>query len=118
MIAHPTHILKITRCGSRSAVCWLNQPAHVRKGEPKRRSAAACGRARIVEPATKAPSPQLAVLDASPLLVILHYLLKNNTAFMMGMEQVGTGAGGPPDGPKNRNLAVTPRYPIQLEVWM
>ena len=89
MTRHPhTHICQTTRCGSRSAVCWLNQPAHVRKGEPKRRSASACRRARIVEPATKEPSPRSAVLNASPLLVILHYLLKNNTKFMSGMKQV------------------------------
>ena len=36
----------------------------------------------------KSAVTQRAVLDASPLLVILHYLLKNNTAFMVGYGQV------------------------------
>jgi hypothetical protein len=78
VIAHPTHILRTTRSGSRRAGTWLNQPRAWRKGEPKRRSACAGARARIVEPDAKTPSPMKAVLDASPLLVILHYLLKNN----------------------------------------
>ncbi len=84
MIAHPTHILRTTRSGSRSPVRWLNQPACQDKGEPKRRSACAGARARIVEPDAKSAVTTRAVLDASPLLVILHYLLKNNTEFMMG----------------------------------
>jgi hypothetical protein len=78
VIAHPTHILRTTRSGSRSAVQRLNQSLHVRKGEPKRRSACAGARARIVEPDAKNAETRAAVTDASLLLVILHYLLKNN----------------------------------------
>ena len=91
---HPTSISLTTRPGSRRHVPWLNQPGCSGKGEPGRRSACACARARIVTPGAKAPSPRAAVLDASPLLVILHYLLKNNTEFMMCMEQVPTPPGG------------------------
>lgn len=89
MIAHPTPILQNTRSGSRSAVLGLNQSQHVRKGEPKRRKAGLEPRPpRIVEPGAKRPSPQEAELDASPLLVILLYLLKNNITFMDGILQV------------------------------
>jgi hypothetical protein len=84
VIAHPTHILRTTRSGSRSPVPWLNQPRCQDKGEPKRRRARACTCLRIVEPDAKSAVTTRAVLDASPLLVILHYLLKNNTEFMMG----------------------------------
>lgn len=95
MIAHPTHILRITRCGSRRAGAWLNQPGVRRKGEPNRRRTCASARARIGEPAPKAPSPSTAVSDASPLLVILHYLLKNNTTFMEWNEQGKLSPGHP-----------------------
>jgi hypothetical protein len=78
VIAHPTHILRTTRSGSRRAGTWLNQPRAWHKGEPNRRSACACARARIDEPDAKSAVTIRAVLDASPLLVILHYLLKNN----------------------------------------
>ena len=84
MIAHPTHILRTTRSGSRRAGTWLNQPRAWRKGEPKRRMVIASDDQRIVEPDAKSAVTNRAVLDASPLLVILHYLLKNNTEFMMG----------------------------------
>ena len=95
-MAHPTHILRTTRCGSRSAVCWLNQPAHVRKGEPNRRRVAGHGRSRKGEPARNHGTPSVPVeLDASPLLVILHYLLKNNTEFMMGYGQGKLSPGHP-----------------------
>ena len=89
MIAHPTHILRTTRSGSRSPVHWLNQPVCQDKGEPRRRKAGVglCP-PRIAEPDAKSAVTSRAVLDASPLLVILHYLLKNNTAFMVGYGQV------------------------------
>ena len=87
MIARPTHVLTSTRSGSRSAVPWMNHPRYVRKGEPSRRSTCASARARKGEPGAKTPSPLRAVLDASPLLVILHYLLKNNRTFMDWNEQ-------------------------------
>ncbi len=67
----------------------LNQSLYVRKGEPKRRKAGVgpCP-PRIVEPGAKTVYPGKPWTDASLLLVILHYLLKNNTAFMGGMWQV------------------------------
>jgi hypothetical protein len=95
VIAHPTHILRTTRSGSRRAGTWLNQPRAWHKGEPKRRSACAGARARIVEPDAKSAITNRAVLDASPLLVILHYLLKNNTQFIGGN---GAGQDAPPEG--------------------
>ena len=79
MIAHPTPILLTTRTGSRSAVLGLNQSQHVRKVEPKRRKAGLEPRPpRIVEPRAKRARPRSPWTDASSLLVILHYLLKNN----------------------------------------
>jgi hypothetical protein len=95
MTTPPTPILQTTRLGSRSHVRWLNQPTCCGKGEPGRRSACASARARIVTPGAKAPSPGAAVLNASPLLVILHYLLKNNTQFIGGNVQVKLSSGVP-----------------------
>jgi hypothetical protein len=77
-----TLILYTTRIGSRRAGQRLNQSLTRRKVEPNRRSRCAWASTRKGEPGAKAPSPRAAVLDASPLLVILHYLLKNNTTFM------------------------------------
>jgi hypothetical protein len=82
MTAHPTPILQTTRSGSRGPVRWLNQPACQDKGEPKRRSACAGARARIVEPDAKSSVKNTLSWIASLLLVILHYLLKNNSTFM------------------------------------
>jgi hypothetical protein len=82
MTTPPTPILQTTRSGSRSAVLGLNQSQHVRKGEPKRRMVLAGEDQRIVEPDAKTGSPGKPWTDASLLLVILHYLLKNNTPFM------------------------------------
>ena len=85
MIAHPTHVLRTTRTWSRRHVRWLNQPTYCGKGEPKRRKAGLEPRPpRIVEPGAKSADTRAAVTDASLLLVILHYLLKNNTTFMAG----------------------------------
>ena len=84
MIAHPTHILRTTRSGSRRAGAWLNQPGARRKGEPNRRSVVDLDHVRIGEPDAKSADTRAAVTDASLLLVILHYLLKNNTTFMAG----------------------------------
>ena len=111
MTTPPTPILQTTRPGSRRHVPWLNQPGCSGKGEPGRRSACAGARARIVTPGAKAPSSGAAVLDASPLLVILHYLLKNNTEFMMCMEQVTT----PPEG--GRGNRVTGSAPLTRGRW-
>ena len=78
-----TLILLTTRIGSRSAVTRLNQSWHVHKGEPKRRKAGLEPRPpRIVEPGAKSADTRAAVTDASLLLVILHYLLKNNRGFI------------------------------------
>lgn len=96
MIAHPTHILIGTRCGSRRAGAWLNQPGARRKGEPNRRRAVVHDGPRKGEPARNYGTPLVPVeLDASPLLVILHYLLKNNTTFMEWNEQGKLSPGHP-----------------------
>ena len=80
---HPTSISLTTRHGSRSAVWWLNQPLRVRKVEPKRRRGHRSMSSRIAELEAKSGTPLVPVeLNASPLLVILHYLLKNNTQFI------------------------------------
>ena len=96
MTTRPTPILHTTRIGSRRAVQRLNQSLYVHKGEPKRRKGGVgpCP-LRIVEPGAKEPSPRAVVTDASLLLVILHYLLKNNTSFMGG---IGAGQDAPPQG--------------------
>ena len=78
MMAHPTPILQTTRFGSRSAVRWLNQPGHVRKVEPNRRRGPPLWSSRKGEPGAKDRGIFSRVTDASLLLVILHYLLKNN----------------------------------------
>lgn len=92
MMAHPTPILQTTRSGSRSAVLGLNQSQHVRKGEPSRRRWRPWRRRGKVSPVQKGPRSRGPWTDASSLLVILHYLLKNNTTFMVGYVQgrVGT----------------------------
>ena len=83
MMAHPTPILQTTRLGSRSAVQRLNQSLYVRKGEPNRRNVRACTCVRKGEPVAKGTRlDRVLELDASSLLVILHYLLKNNTQFI------------------------------------
>jgi hypothetical protein len=57
------------------------------KLEPNRRNVRACTYVRKGEPGAKMGTPKFPVESkASPLLVILHYLLKNNTAFMMSCE--------------------------------
>ena len=95
MTTPPTPILQTTRSGSRSAVRWLNQPGHVRKVEPNRRNVRARTCVRKGEPDAKNGTPSVPVeLDASPLLVILHYLLKNNTPFMGGCVQGRVGIPG------------------------
>ena len=86
---HPTSISLTTRAGSRSAVLGLNQSQHVRKVEPNRRSVITGDDVRKGEPGPEDGTSSVPVeLDASPLLVILHYLLKNNTQFIGGNVQV------------------------------
>jgi hypothetical protein len=82
MTTPSTPILQTTRIGSRSAVCWLNQPVHVRKGEPNRRRHRPRRCRGKVSPVQKGSRRRSPWTDASPLLVILHYLLKNNTQFI------------------------------------
>ena len=108
MIAHPTHILRTTRSGKRDPVHRLNQPVCWDKLEPSRRSACVCARARIGEPAAKGRVRIALWTDASLLLVILHYLLKNNTAFMMGMKQVKT----PPEAQGKRSAGISRVAPV------
>jgi len=80
---HPTSISLTTRAGSRRHVPWLNQPGCSGKGEPNRRNVLAGEDVRKGEPGPEHGTPLVPVeLDASPLLVILHYLLKNNTQFI------------------------------------
>lgn len=80
---HPTSISLTTRTGSRRAVPWVNHPGYRRKGEPGQRRGCACTSPRIVTPWAKSGTPLVPVeLNASLLLVILHYLLKNITTFM------------------------------------
>jgi hypothetical protein len=101
-----TLILQTTRFGSRSAVHRLNQPMYVRKGEPNRRNVPAYGHVRKGEPGAKSGTPSVPVeSEASPLLVILHYLLKNNTTFMEWNEQVNMPSG---------QLSVTSIFPGAL----
>lgn len=89
MIAHPTLILQTTRSGRRWPLPRLNQPWWWGEAEPKRRKAGLEPRPpRIVEPGAKNARNNLAELDASPLLVILLYLLKNNITFMGVIGQV------------------------------
>lgn len=87
MMAHPTPILQTTRFGSRSHVRWLNQPTCCGKMEPSRRRTRP-GRVRgKVSPEQKGSRSRSPWTDASSLLVILHYLLKNNTQFIEGYVQ-------------------------------
>ena len=88
MIAHPTHILRTTRHGSRRPVPWLNQPGYQGEAEPRRRNVRTWAHVRIAEPGAKTAAPGRPWTDASLLLVILHYLLKNNTTFMEWNVQV------------------------------
>jgi hypothetical protein len=82
-MAHPTPILQTTRPGKRDPVHRLNQPVCWDKLEPNRRNVRACTYVRKGEPGAKGTRlDRVLELDASPLLVILHYLLKNNTPFM------------------------------------
>ena len=90
-----TLILHTTRAGSRSAVLGLNQSQHVRKVEPNRRRwGRLWPRRGKVSPDQKGPRSRGPWTDASSLLVILHYLLKNNTSFMGG---IGAGEIAPRD---------------------
>jgi len=78
-----TPIFPTTRTGSRCAVHRLNQPMYVRKREPSRSN----HRCPDIDGSSTSPgqngTPSVPVeSQASSLLVILHYLLKNNSTFM------------------------------------
>jgi hypothetical protein len=81
----PTLIPLTTRSGSRRPVTWLNQPRYQDKTEPSRSN----HRCPVIDDSSASPgqngTPSVPVeSEASSLLVILHYLLKNNTTFMTG----------------------------------
>ena len=86
MTTPPTLIPLTTRTGSRRPVTWLNQPRYQDKTEPSRSNdASALARHRSSASPGQNGTPQVPVeSQASSLLVILHYLLKNNTTFMTG----------------------------------
>ena len=87
MTTPPILILKTTRTGSRSAVQRLNQSLYVRKREPSRSLGHVLARAQASASPGQNGTPRVPVeSQASSLLVILHYLLKNNTTFMAGDE--------------------------------
>ena len=88
MTTPPTPIPLTTRTGSRSAVHRLNQPMYVRKREPSRSNRANPVRhGSSGSPGHRTRLDRVVESEASPLLVILHYLLKNNTTFMSGIGQ-------------------------------
>lgn len=92
----PTPILQTTRSGRRSSVHRWNPSVRLDKLEPSRRNVRARTCVRIGEPGAKTGTPWFPVeSEASPLLVILHYLLKNNTPFMGGNVQVKLSPGHP-----------------------
>ena len=80
-----THIFPTTRSGSRRPVTWLNQPRCKGKTEPSRSNRGRpFGHGSSTSPGQNG-TPRVPVESkASSLLVILHYLLKNNTTFMAG----------------------------------
>jgi hypothetical protein len=78
-----THIPWTTRYGKRWPVHRWNPSVRKGKLEPNRRNVRACTCVRKGEPGAKSGTPSVPVeLEASLLLVILHYLLKNNSTFM------------------------------------
>jgi hypothetical protein len=83
----PTLIPLTTRSGSCRPVPWLNQPRYQGKAEPSR-SNRTCALARFGSSASPGQNGTTSVpveSEASSLLVILHYLLKNNTRFYVGL---------------------------------
>ena len=81
-----TPIFLTTRTGSRSAVHRLNQPMYVRKREPSRSNRhQPAGDGSSASPGQNGTPSVPVESQASSLLVILHYLLKNNTRFYVGL---------------------------------
>ncbi len=80
---HLLPIFQTTRSGKRWPVHRWNPSVCQDKLEPNRRSRCPVASMRKGEPGAKMGTPWFPVeLLASPLLVILHYLLKNNSTFM------------------------------------
>ena len=86
MTTPPTPIPLTTRSGSRRPVPWLNQPRCKGKTEPSRsnRTSAPARSGSSASPGQNGTPSVPVESQASSLLVILHYLLKNNTTFMAG----------------------------------
>lgn len=80
---------------SRSAVQRLNQSLYVRKREPETKPAAPLLWSAAWRSTAARGTPSVPVESkSSSLLVILHYLLKNNSTFMAVDLQVPTPPGG------------------------
>ena len=80
-----TPIFQTTRTGSRWPVPWLNQPRRKGKAEPSHSNQHRPSDAGSLASPGQNGTPSVPVeSEASSLLVILHYLLKNNTTFMAG----------------------------------
>lgn len=89
------HILSMSAV-SRSTVLRLNQSLRTCKREPKTKPAPTLLRsAAWLSTAAKARTSRAVESKASSLLVILHYLLKNNITFMGGID---AGQDAPPHG--------------------
>ncbi len=89
-----TPIFPTTRPGSRRPVPLLNQQRRKGKAEPSRSNRhRPFGDGSSASPGQKGTPLVPVESEASPLLVILHYLLKNNTTFMEGY---GAGRSGHP----------------------
>lgn len=81
---------------SRSAVRWMNHPPCVRKREPETKPAATLLWSAAWRSTAAKGTPRVPVEPkASSLLVILHYLLKNNIGFIYGID---AGIDAPPSG--------------------
>jgi len=82
-----TPIFLTTRTGSRRPVTWLNQPRYQDKTEPSRsnRTSASARSGSSASPGQNGTPGVPVESKASSLLVILHYLLKNNTRFYDGL---------------------------------
>ncbi len=81
-----TPIFPTTRPGSRRPVPWLNQPWRKGKAEPSHSLRNVLARCEALASPGQNGTPRVPVeSQASSLLVILHYLLKNNTRFYDGL---------------------------------
>ena len=95
MTTPPTPIPLTTRTGSRWSAHRLNQPMCMSKAEPSRSNRGRpFGHGSSASPGLNGTPCVPVESQASSLLVILHYLLKNNTTFMEGN---GAGLDAPND---------------------